>query len=162
MRLDDRERPLRVGEGRISGYLSIALGALSLLAVLCFMFPDALTTPSLRAAYDLSLMRKLLAAGMVFSAGFGLLTFLLNRQKRLGALGIVLTLIAVYLGGSSVQVGPRYDTVGYIGLDWFILDLLASRRPSSRWKKSCRIGANSPSCGQISGMTAAISSSTTW
>jgi sterol desaturase/sphingolipid hydroxylase (fatty acid hydroxylase superfamily) len=126
MRLDDRERPLRVGEGRISGYLSIALGALSLLAVLCFMFPDALTTPSLRAAYDLSLMRKLLAAGMVFSAGFGLLTFLLNRQKRLGALGIVLTLIAVYLGGSSVQVGPRYDTVGYIGLDWFILDLLAS------------------------------------
>jgi sterol desaturase/sphingolipid hydroxylase (fatty acid hydroxylase superfamily) len=126
MRLDETERPLRVGEGRISGYLSIALGMLSLLAVLCFMFPDYLTTPSLRAGYDLSLMRKLLAAGMVFSAGFGLLTFLLNRQKRLGALGIVLTLIAAFLGGSSVQVGPRYDTVGYIGLDWFILDLLAS------------------------------------
>lgn len=82
--------------------------------------------PIAAAAYDLSLMRKLLAAGMVFSAGFGLLTFLLSRQKRLGALGIVLTLIAAYLGGSSVQVGPCYDTVGCIGLDWFILDLLAS------------------------------------
>ena len=126
MKLDDKNRPLRVGEGRISGYLSIALGTLSVLAVLCFMFPDYLTTPSLRAGYDLPLMRTLLAAGMVFSAGFGLLTFILNRQKRLGALGILLTLLAMYLGGSSVQVGPRYNTPGYIGLDWFILDLLAS------------------------------------
>ena len=126
MRLDERDRPLKMGDGRISGYLSIALGTLSLLAVLCFMFPDYLTTPSLRAGYDLPLMRKLLAAGMAFSAGFGVLTFLLNRQKRLGALGILLTLVAAYLGGSSVQVGPRYDVRGYIGLDWFILDLLAS------------------------------------
>ena len=126
MKLDERERPLRVGEGRISGYLSVALGTLSVGAVLCFMFPDFLTTPSLRAAYDLALMRKLLAAGMVFSAGFGLLTFVLDRQKRLGALGLLLTALAMYLGGSSVQVGPRYDTPGYIGLDWFILDLLAS------------------------------------
>ncbi len=126
MKLDQRDRPLQLGEGRISGYLSIALGLLSLLAVLCFMFPDLLTTPSLRASYDLGLMRKLLAAGMVFSAGFGLLTFLLNRQKRLGALGIVLTLVAMYLGGSNVPVGARYDAPGYIGLDWFILDLLAS------------------------------------
>jgi sterol desaturase/sphingolipid hydroxylase (fatty acid hydroxylase superfamily) len=126
MKLDETDRPLRVGEGRISGYLSVALGTLSLLAVLCFMFPDYLTTPSLRANYDLGLMRRLLAAGMVFSAGFGLLTFLLNRQKRLGALGIVLTLVAMYLGGSAVPVGPRYDAPGYIGLDWFILDLLAT------------------------------------
>ena len=126
MKLDERERPLRVGEGRISGYLSVALGTLSLLAVLCFMFPDYLTTPSLRAGYDLPLLRKLLAAGMVFSAGFGLLTFLLDRQKRLGALGLLLTAVAMYLGGSSVPVGPRYAAPGYIGLDWFILDLLAS------------------------------------
>ena len=126
MRLDEKYRPLRVGEGRISGYLSVALGTLSLLAVLCFMYPDYLTTPSLRAGYDLTVMRRLLAAGMLFSAAFGLLTFALNRQKRLGALGIVITLVAMYLGGSSVQVGHRYDTPGYIGLDWFILDLLAS------------------------------------
>ncbi|MFC7694224.1 sterol desaturase family protein [Paeniroseomonas aquatica] len=126
MKLDDTDRPLQLGEGRISGYLSIAFGTLSVLAVLCFMFPDYLTTPSLRVGYDLVLMRKLLAAGMVFSAGFGVLTFVLNRQKRLGALGILLTVLAAYLGGSSVEVGPRYDAPGFIGLDWFILDLLAS------------------------------------
>jgi sterol desaturase/sphingolipid hydroxylase (fatty acid hydroxylase superfamily) len=115
-----------MGEGRISGYLSVALGTLSLLAVLCFMFPDYLTTPALRAGYNLPLLRDLLAFGMVFSAAFGLLTFVLNRQRQWGALGILLTLVALYLGGSSVHVGPRYATPGYIGLDWFILDLLAS------------------------------------
>ena len=126
MNLDQKNRPLTAGDGRISGYLSIALGTLSILAVLCFLYPDTLTTPSLRAGYDIPLLRKILAAGMVFSAAFGLLTFFLNRQKRLGALGILLTLLALYLGGSNVQVGPRYDAPGYIGLDWFILDLLAS------------------------------------
>ncbi len=126
MRLDDKDRPLRMGEGRISGYLSVALGSLSLLGVLCFMFPDYLTTPSLRAGYDVGLLRKLLATALVFSAGFGLLTFVLNRQKRLGALGLLLTAVACYLGGSATPVGPRYDAPGFIGLDWFILDLLAS------------------------------------
>ncbi|RZM33318.1 MAG: sterol desaturase family protein, partial [Sphingomonas sp.] len=125
-KLDDTDRPLRMGEGRISGYLSVAFGTLSLLAVLCFIFPDYLTTPSLRAGYDLGVMRTLLAAGMVFSGGFGVLTFALNRRKRLGALGLLLTGIALALGGSAVPVGPRYDVAGFIGLDWFILDLLAS------------------------------------
>ncbi len=126
MKHDEKSRPLRIGNGRISGYLSIALGIQCVLAVLCFMFPDALTTPSLRAGYDLDLMRKALGVGMVFSAGFGLLTFILSRQKRLGAIGITLTLLAAYLGGTNVQVGPRYDVPGYLGLDWFILDLLAT------------------------------------
>jgi sterol desaturase/sphingolipid hydroxylase (fatty acid hydroxylase superfamily) len=126
MKLDERDRPLRLGEGRISGYLSVALGTLGVLAVLCFMFPDYLTTPSLRAGYNLSLLRKLLTAGLVFSGGFGLLTFALNKQKRLGALGLFLTAVALYLGGSAVPVGPRHDTPGFIGLDWFILDILAS------------------------------------
>lgn len=123
---DSESRPLVAGEGRISGYLSIALGVLSLLAVLAFLFPDALTTPELRAAYDLDWIRALLGAGMVFSAGFGLLTFALGRQRHLGALGLLLTAVALWLGGTGVQVGPRYAAPGFVGLDWFILDLLAS------------------------------------
>ena len=128
MRIDDTSHPLKFGDGTISGYLSVALGVLSVLGVLCFRFPDLLTTPSLRAGYDLETMRWLLAGGMVFSAGFGFLSFCLNRRDRrhmaFGALGIVLTLGAMWLGGASVQVGPRYDVPGYLGMDWFILDLL--------------------------------------
>lgn len=123
---DDKARPFTLGEGSISGYLSIALGVLSCLGVLCFRFPDLLTTPELRKGYDLEMLRWLLAAGMVFSAGFGMLTFLLHRHRAMGALGISLTLLAMWLGGAWVQVGPRYDLPGYLGLDWFILDLLMS------------------------------------
>ena len=128
MRIDDKPHPLKFGEGTISGYVSVALGVLSVLGVLCFRFPDLLTTPSLREGYDVETLRWLLAAGMVFSAGFGFLSFCLNRRDRshmaFGALGIVLTLGAMWLGGAWVQVGPRYNLPGYLGMDWFILDLL--------------------------------------
>ena len=123
---DETSRPLKIGEGRISGYLSIAFGVLSVFGVLCFLFPDYLTTPSLRTGYDVAWLRVLLCAGLVFSASFGLLTFILNRQKKLGALGIALTILAMFLGGPDVPIGQRYGTPGYIGLDWFILDLLMS------------------------------------
>jgi len=116
----------RIGEGRISGWVSVSLGVLSVLGVLCFHFPDYLTTPQLRAAYTADQMRTLLGAGMVFSAAFGVVTFALNRHKLMGAIGICLTLLAMWGGGASVQVGPRYAAPGYVGLDWFILDLLLS------------------------------------
>ena len=41
------------------------LGALSVLGVLCFHFPDFLTTPQLRQAYTADQMRYLLGAGMI-------------------------------------------------------------------------------------------------
>jgi lathosterol oxidase len=33
-------KQFRIGEGRISGYLSLFLGVLSLFAVVCFLFPE--------------------------------------------------------------------------------------------------------------------------
>src|SRR5438094_9827605 len=116
----------RFGEGKISGGISVILGSLSVLGVLCFHFPDFLTTPQLRQAYTADQMRYLLGGGMIFSAAFGLVTFALNRHKLMGAIGITLTLLALWGGGASAQVGPRYAAPGYIGLDWFILDLLLS------------------------------------
>ncbi|HEX5319231.1 MAG TPA: hypothetical protein VFW46_08740, partial [Stellaceae bacterium] len=116
----------RFGEGKISGWISVTLGALSVLGVLCFHYPDYLTTPQLRAAYTVEQRRTLLGAGMIFSAAFGFVTFALNRHKFMGAAGISLTLLALWGGGAAAQVGPRYDAPGYVGLDWFILDLMLS------------------------------------
>jgi len=36
----------KFGEGRISGWISVSLGVLSVLGVLCFHFPDLMTRPS--------------------------------------------------------------------------------------------------------------------
>src|SRR3954465_11178207 len=85
----------RFGEGKISGWISVLLGALSVLGVLCFHFPDFLTTPQLPLqTYTVEQMRWLLGAGMIFSAAFGLITFSLNRHKLMGAIGLVRSLLA--------------------------------------------------------------------
>ena len=76
--------PFKTGEGRISGWVSVSLGVLSVLGVLCFHFPDLMTTPELRQVYTADQMRYLLYAGMILSVAFGLVTFVLNRKKLTG------------------------------------------------------------------------------
>jgi sterol desaturase/sphingolipid hydroxylase (fatty acid hydroxylase superfamily) len=128
MKIVDRieEVPLRRGEGRISGALSVFFGALSLLGVLCFHFPEYLTTPRLRASYDLGLLRSLLLFAMLAAVGFGVFTFFRWRNKRLGAVGIGLALVTSWLGGASVEVDDFQQPAISFGLDWFVLALLAN------------------------------------
>lgn len=123
---DMSEASFRVGEGRISGAISIALGALSVLSVLAFRFPTWLTTAELRANYDPTTLRLVLMACMVTAFVFGLLTFALNRRKRLGALGVLLTVLAYALGGWNVEIGALQETPVSLGVDWLVLDLLGS------------------------------------
>lgn len=123
---DMSERAFRLGEGKISGAISCLLGGLSVLAVLCFRYPEYLTTPELRAIYDVELLRLILKYGMVTSICFGLLTFLLNKRKRLGAIGILATLVAFALGGYGIEGRAVDPTPFFAGLDWFVLDLLAT------------------------------------
>jgi hypothetical protein len=124
MKQDDFGARFKFGEGRISGWISVSLGVLSVLGVLCFHFPDLMPTPELRQVYTADQMRYLLYAGMIFSVAFGLVTFVLNRKKLMGAVGISLAILALWGGGISMQVGPRYDLPRYIGVDWFILDAI--------------------------------------
>src|SRR5947209_20576577 len=84
MTQDDFGAQFKFGEGRISGWISVSLGMLSVLGVLCFHFPDLMTTPEVRGVYTADDMRYLLYAGMIFSVAFGLVTFVLNRKKLMG------------------------------------------------------------------------------
>ena len=118
-------RPMRFGEGRISGAIAVFLGACSLLAVLCFHFPEYLTTPELRATYDVALLRNLLRAGMLAAVVAGSIAVAFGRSKR-GFLGIALALAAQWLGGANVEVGAFEQPVISFGLDWLVLALLAN------------------------------------
>lgn len=120
------KKEFRFGEGRISGFTSLFLGALSLLAVLAYLYPAYLTTTELRQTYDAESLQVVLKYGMWFSLFFGVMTFLLNRYKRLGAAGIVLTLIAFALGGYTIPVGPVESQPLSLGVDWLILAFLGS------------------------------------
>jgi lathosterol oxidase len=122
----DSGRQFRLGDGKISGYCSVALGTLSLLAVLAYLYPAYLTTIELRQTYDAAYLQQFLKYGMYFSLFFGILSFVLNGYKRLGAAGIVLTLVAFALGGYSIPVGPVEPRRLSLGVDWLILAFMGS------------------------------------
>src|SRR5262249_38329865 len=121
----DAHGEMRFGEGRIAAAIAVLLGACSLLAVLCFHFPEYLTTPELRAGYDVALLRDLLRGGMLLAVAFGVVAVVLGRSK-LGFLGIALTLAAQWLGGANVEVAAFEQPVISFGLDWLVLALLAN------------------------------------
>lgn len=123
---DMSNKAFRMGDGRISGYLSMFLGILSFLAVLCYQFPSYLTTTDLRAVYDAVSLQRILMLTMWTSLGFGLLTFVLNKKKRMGAIGILFTVLGFVFGGYHVPTGPVEPSHLSVGLDWMILAFIAS------------------------------------
>ncbi|MGJ8664387.1 MAG: sterol desaturase family protein, partial [Marinicella sp.] len=61
---DLSDKAFKIGEGRISGYISMFLGILSFLAVMCYQFPSYLTTTDLRAVYDAEYLQIILMVTM--------------------------------------------------------------------------------------------------
>lgn len=118
------DRYFAIGQGRISGYASMFLGIMSFLAVLCWRWPEQLTTPELRAVYDPEMLRVVLMVSMWTSLAFAASTFVLNRRKRMGAVGVLFTLGAFALGGYTLPAGPVDPTKVSLGLDWALLDFL--------------------------------------
>ena len=122
----DENKAFRVGDGRISGYSSVLLAILSLLAVLAYLYPSYLTTTELRQAYDAAQLQKLLKYGMYFSLFFGALTFILGKRRLNGFLGISITLVAFALGGYSIPINDVQPRELSLGIDWLILAFLLS------------------------------------
>jgi sterol desaturase/sphingolipid hydroxylase (fatty acid hydroxylase superfamily) len=112
------------GKGKISGVLALVMSLMSLGAVLCFHFPEALTTPHLREVYPIEFLRKLLAFFIFVSLLMGVVSCVLSESKILGLIGVLISLIATFLGGSTVPVPESVEKSNYLGFDWFILDLL--------------------------------------
>ena len=117
---------LRTGRALITTVIALLLASLSLLAVIAFHFPEYLTTPELRHKYSVDVLRQLLFAGLLVAGGLSLGNLILGRRRNLNLVAFALVIAAVALGGSRVPVGDFPDHTPYIGLDWFILDLLGS------------------------------------
>ena len=116
--------PTNFGSGWISGVFSATLGLIGLGAVLCFRFPELLTTPEARALYPLPWVRALLHLVLVGAFVLGVASLWLRRNKALGTVGITCTLAAALLGGSGVPVEGEVSPGPFLGLDWFLLNLI--------------------------------------
>ena len=117
---------LKPGIGMISGVIALTLAFLCVLGVMAFHFPQYLTTPELRHQYSPDLMRHILFAALVIAGAMSLLNVMFKRSRSINAVALALVILAVAFGGSHVPVQDFPDHTPYIGLDWFILDLLGS------------------------------------
>ena len=124
--LSESSGALRWGSGLVTGVIGLSLATLCLLGVLAFHFPAYLTTPELRKSYDVQTLRYVLLAAMVIAGGLSLANIIFNRSRWLATAAFALVVLSALLGGHKVPVGEFADNTTYIGLDWFILDLLGS------------------------------------
>jgi sterol desaturase/sphingolipid hydroxylase (fatty acid hydroxylase superfamily) len=117
---------LKRGHGLISGVIALSLAILCFLGVLAFHFPEYLTTPQLRKSYNVDVIRQIMFGALVIAGGISLVNVIFNRARWLAAFAFVLVAATALLGGHKVPVNDFADNTPYIGLDWFILDLLGS------------------------------------
>lgn len=117
---------LRFGQGVIATIVALALGFLCLLGVIAFHFPEYLTTPELRRQYSVDFLRHAMFVALIVAGGLSLANLALGVRRNLNMIAFALVIATVALGGSRVPVGDFPDHTPYIGLDWFILDLLGS------------------------------------
>jgi len=125
-RLSGSHGALRSGTGMASGVIALILAALCFLGVLVFHFPQYLSTPPLRQQYSVEFMRGLLYWSMVLAGAVALFNAVRGRAGWLALWTFVLIAASALLGGHKVPVNDFPDRTPYIGLDWFVLDLLGS------------------------------------
>ena len=124
-RIFDDQEPTRLGSGWLSGTTSVLLGVLGVGAVACFHFPELLTSPDVRARLPIPAIRILVQVVIGLAFLLGLISTVLRRRKVLGATGMALALLASLAGGGNVPVeGSVRTTPMYLGLDWFLLNVL--------------------------------------
>ena len=125
--LTESHGELRTGRGLVSGVIALSLAILCFLGVLAFHFPEYLTTPQLRKSYNVDVLRQVMYWSLVLSGGLSLFNIVRGRARWLAAGAFTLIALTLLLGAHQVQVDPNFpDDTPYIGLDWFILDLLGS------------------------------------
>lgn len=115
---------LKVGQGQISGYLSIFLATLVLLGIFCFRYPEQLTTPEFREVYTKESMETLMAGGIVAAFFFALLSLILSKKVKWALIGSGIAGLAILLGAFTVEGRAVEKTSWHFGLDWMLLDLL--------------------------------------
>lgn len=100
------------------------IGSLTSLGiVICMLFPDLLTAPELRTAYQSLPIRLALYGLMLVSYCLSVVSLVLRENKVLGFTGVGLILVASTLchGVQPVHIPPQWHA--FLGLDLFMLNV---------------------------------------
>jgi len=118
---------LLIAAGKRAALSSALLGALCIVAELCFLLPDLLVTRDTLPLYKahIDLCRVILQVSLFATFALGTLSVIVMRTHRRGLLGIVFGIVAMAMGGPQAQAldvgGMRSWSAG---LDYFVLELL--------------------------------------
>ncbi len=115
---------LRIGDGLISTYISVFLAVLALGGMLCFRYPEQLTTPEFREIYTGESMRVLIMADIIAAFFFAGLSLVLSKRLKIAWPGAAIAGAAVLLGAFKVEGRAVTPVSWHLGLDWLLLDLL--------------------------------------
>jgi lathosterol oxidase len=117
---------LKIGEGLISGYLSIFLALICLGATICAFFPEFLTTKDFRKLYEPALIKYIFLGVLGLSFLFALTSFLLSKKTTLGFISILILGASIFLA-SALPNDFHIEQKGFtLGLDWLLIDILLS------------------------------------
>jgi sterol desaturase/sphingolipid hydroxylase (fatty acid hydroxylase superfamily) len=116
--------PTAFGSGFLSGLVSAILGIAGLGAVLTLRFPATLSATELRPFYDIALVRTWVPVVLSAALLFGTVSAYLRANKTMSLVGIGCTLLAAVLGGSRVPVGGHLGEGSWLGVDFFVLNLV--------------------------------------
>ncbi|MEN9656731.1 MAG: hypothetical protein RL571_196 [Pseudomonadota bacterium] len=123
----NKDGEIKQGYGIANGIFSLCLAILCFLGVIAFHFPEYLTTPELRNVYNTADIRQIMFFSLLFAGSWSFSNIILNRKININSSAFIFVMITVALGGSRVHVGDyNHENAYYLGLDWFILDLLGS------------------------------------
>ena len=123
--MTDNKR-LKIGEGKISGYLSVFLAIISLGFVICAYFPDTFTTKDFRDIYNPQIVKWSILAVLILSFVFAFISFILSKKKHYGFISTVLIAATIFLGTALPEGSGIQDQSVTIGLDWLLIDVLVS------------------------------------
>jgi sterol desaturase/sphingolipid hydroxylase (fatty acid hydroxylase superfamily) len=123
----DLESPAELrsfGTGWISGAAAMIMAVTGLVFVLCLRYPSLLTVPPLREHYQHPLFRLGLHFLLIGAFVLAIISLILRVNKILGFSAIFVVLFAAILGGSRAESHGELTTGVFLGLDWFVLNVI--------------------------------------
>jgi sterol desaturase/sphingolipid hydroxylase (fatty acid hydroxylase superfamily) len=126
----------RFGSGWLSGFFALLLAIAGFGLVIALRFPAWFATPELELLKDWGGFRAVVHLVLLASYALALLSLLLRPRKVLGTTALAIGIAAALIGGANVQPAETRDWGIFFGLDFFVVNLLATGlmfAPLERW-----------------------------
>jgi lathosterol oxidase len=120
----ETSEPTAFGHGFISGIISALFGITGLGLVLAVRYPQLFGFAELRALRSFASLQAFIHLSLIASFLLGTVSAWLRTNKTLALAGIGFTLIAALLGGSQVAVAHDDGRPAWLGVDFFVLNLM--------------------------------------